>query len=371
MHYPVKVLYIYGDTLRFGGIEMFMMNMFRNIDRKQVQIDFLLQSVEKSPLEEEIKQTGSKVYYVPKPSKDMFGFNRKLHNVLTSGEYCIVHAHCDAMNYRIMKLAKECGVPVRIAHSHNTEHLLTSKFRLFYYEYCRRGVGKYATHCWACSDAAGRWLFGKYPYTVIPNAIALERFSFDAGKRAALRKALEIADDTIVLGHVGRFDYQKNHQFLINLLEQLKRQNSGRRYCLLLVGDGHLRPEMERKCAVKNLIDNVVFCGVVQNPEDYYNAMDVFLLPSMFEGYPLVITEAQANGLPCIASDRITREVNVGNWVKFCPLELPMWEKAVEEQKIGRVADPMEALSQAGFNVHIAAQKLQETYIRLYQDAVG
>lgn len=366
---PVKVLYIYGDTLQYGGIEMFMMNMFRNMDREKVQIDFLLQSTQKSPLEEEIRRAGSKIYYAPKPGKDLIGFRWVLRKVLSSGEYRIVHAHCDAMNYRIMKLAKQCGVPVRIAHSHNTEHILNSNLRLIFYEYCRKMNGKYATHCWACSDAAGQWLFGQRLYKVIPNAIELEKFRFDAAKRASLRKELGFSEQDIVLGHVGRFDHQKNHEFMIDLLDALKRQCGGRRYRLLLVGDGHLRSEIEELCAVKNLTGDVKYSGVVSNPQDYYNAMDLFLLPSLFEGYPLVIPEAQANGLPCIASRRITREINVENWVKFCPLEIPVWVKTIEEQKIGRVENPEEALTQAGFNVHIAAKQLQETYIRLYQEA--
>lgn len=367
----IKVLYIYGDTLHYGGIEMFMMNMFRNIDRQKVQIDFLLQYGEPSLLDEEIACSGSKVYYAPKPGRDLIGFRRVLWKVLSSGEYRIVHAHCDAMNYRIMKLAKRCGVPIRIAHSHNTEHILNSNLRMVYYEYCRKMVGKYATHCWACSDAAGQWLFGQRLYQVIPNAIELEKFQFAADKRAALRQKYGIAEQDIVLGHVGRFDYQKNHEFLINLLEALKRERSGKRYHLLLVGDGHLRSEMEKLCAVKGLSDDVTFAGVVPNPQDYYNAMDLFLLPSLFEGYPLVITEAQANGLPCIASTRITREVNVENWVEFCPLEVPAWVKAVQERKLGRVEHPETVLTEHGFNVHEAAKQLQETYIRLYEEAAS
>lgn len=368
---PVKVLYIYGDTLQYGGIEMFMMNMFRNIDREKVQIDFFLLSTQESPLEEEIKQAGSKIYYAPKPSRNFFGYVRKLTNVLSSGEYRIVHAHCDAMNYRIMRLAKRCGVPVRIAHSHNTEHLLQSHIRTAYYEFCRKMVGKYATHCWACSDAAGRWLFGLYPYTVVPNAIEIEKFQFGAEKRAAVRRSFGINDNEIILGHVGRFDYQKNHKFLIQLLERLKQEDTDVHYRLLLVGDGHLRAEIEKLCAVFQLKDDVIITGTVDRPQDYYNAMDLFLLPSLFEGYPLVITEAQANGLPCIASTRITREVNVENWVEFCPLEVPAWVKAVQERKLGRVEHPETVLTEHGFNVHEAAKQLQETYIRLYEEAAS
>lgn len=366
---PVRVLYVYGDTLRFGGIEMFMMNMFRNIDRSKVQIDFLLQSFEESALEAEIKQAGSTIYYAPKPGRDYFGYVHFLENVLSSGEYRIVHAHCDAMNYRIMKLAKKCGVPVRIAHSHNTSHLLKSRLRLAYYELCRINVGKFATHCWACSDAAGKWLFGKFPYTVIHNAISLEKFEFHPEKRALLRSGMGINENEIVLGHVGRFDYQKNHRFLIELFERLVHQQIGHQYRLLLVGDGHLRTEIEQMCAVKGLTDKIIFTGVVPNPQEFYNAMDFFLLPSLFEGYPLVITEAQANGLPCIVSDKITQEVNIENWVKFCPLDVHAWEKAVEEQKLGRVENPAYELTKAGFNVHAAARQLQQTYIRLYQEA--
>lgn len=370
MRKKIKVLYIYGDTLRYGGIEMFMMNMFRNIDRKQVQIDFLLLSNSQSPLEDEIKQHGGRIYYAPKPGRNYFGYWSALRRVFSSGEYKIVHAHCDAMNARIMRIAKRCGVPIRIAHSHNTEHLTSSSLKLLYYEFCRRLVGRFATHCWACSDAAGRWLFTEYPYTVVPNAIELEKFRFDPAKRDRLRKKLGIAETDTVLGHVGRFDYQKNHEFLIKLLEDLKR-HSKRRYRLLLVGAGNLQTKIEKLCAEKNLTEDVIFTGVVTDPQDYYNAMDMFLLPSLFEGYPLVITEAQANGLPCIVSGRVTREVGLADWVRFCALELPLWSQAVEECGTKRVENPERLLAQHGFDIHQTAKQLQDTYLRLYGEAAG
>lgn len=369
MQYPVKVLYIYGDTLRYGGIEMFMMNMFRNIDRKQVQIDFLLQSVEKSPLEEEIKRAGSKIYYVPKPSKDFIGYNRALRQVLSSGEYRIVHAHCDAMNYRIMKIAEACGVPVRIAHSHNTKHLQTSRLRLAYYEYCRKKVGKFATVRWACSDAAGRWLFGKYAYTVIPNAINLKNFQFDAEKRTALRQTMGVADNTVVLGHVGRFDYQKNQLFLLRVLKKLRAD--GTDYRVLFVGDGWMRQMVEQKAAQEGLTDAVMFVGEVSTPQDYYHMMDIYVMPSVFEGFCIAVEEAEANGLNCIVSDRIPGDVDVPGQIVHIPLEERRWCEAIQSASTNRSSDGIRVLADHGMEITSAAQKLQGEYIRLYQNAAG
>lgn len=365
---PINVLYIYGDTLRFGGIEMFMLNYFRHIDPKVVHIDFLVQGEEVSVLESGILSAGSKVIHLPKPGKDILGYRRQLAAILKSGEYRIIHAHCDAMNYRIMKLAKRCGVPVRIAHSHNTEHLLSSPMRYQFYEYCRKRVGRYATQCWACSDLAGKWLFGKYPYRVVPNAISLEKFRFDPEKRKKIRTELGIGEKEIVLGHVGRFDTQKNQPFLVELMEALS-ESSGK-YRLIMVGRGHQMPQIQELARKKGVEGTMLFAGQVNNSQDYYNAMDLFVLPSLFEGYPLVVTEAEANGLHCVLSDRITREVSAGDLVQFCPLDVQAWKKAIADMSTERMENPDPLLVEKGFDIVTSARRVQEEYVRLYREAM-
>lgn len=367
---PIKVLFIYGDTLRFGGIEMFMLNYFRHIDRNVVHIDFLVQGEEVSVLEEDIIQAGSKVMHLPKPGKNLLGYRRQLTQILKSGEYKIIHAHCDAMNFRIMKLAERCGVPVRIAHSHNTEHVLSSRVRYQFYEYCRKKVGKYATDCWACSDLAGKWLFGSYPYKVVPNAISLEKFRFDPEMRQSIRQQLGIGDSEIVLGHVGRFDTQKNHPFLLEMMAALNRTEEGKKYRLLMLGKGNLMKQTQEKAKKMGLEDRMIFAGQIEKPQEYYNAMDIFVLPSLFEGYPLVVTEAEANGLYCVISDCITREVNAGDMVQFCPLKPEIWRDTILAMPGKRMENPEPLLVEKGFDIVSSAKRVQEEYVRLYQQAV-
>ena len=367
MQSPVKILYVYGDTLRLGGIERVMLNYFRWMDRKAVHIDFVLQGKEESVFEREILDAGSCVYRLPKPGRHPLRYLLELAKIIKSGGYGIVHGHCDAMNCRIMRIAKQCGVPVRIAHSHNTEHILDSKARYLFYEHCRRRVGRYATERWACSDAAGKWLFGNYPYRVIPNAIELNKFAFQKEKRDALRARFGIAGDEIVLGHVGRFHTQKNHAFMVDLLAQLCR--AGGKYRLMLVGSGGMMETIQDMAMIRGVRDKVVFVGGVSDPEEYYHAMDLFVLPSLFEGFGLVVVEAEANGLKCLVSDRVPQDAALPGRVRFLPLELPEWMSAVRCAGVPERQDEIEALRAMGLDIRDAAKWAQDEYVRLYRAA--
>lgn len=368
METPIKILYVYGDTLRLGGIECYMINNFRYMDRSVVQIDFLLQGNGKSVFEREITDAGSKVYHLEKPSKNIFRYMWDMFRIFKHGDYKIVHGHCDAMNCRIMRLAKLCGIPVRIAHSHNTEHVLDSKTRYLFYELCRRHVGRYATDLWACSRAAGEWMFQKRPFEIIPNAINLDQFAFDPERRQALRSYYGIGEEEIVIGHVGRFHVQKNHEFIVRLFSRLA--GSKRKYRLVFVGMGKLQEEIQTKVIASGLQDKVIFTGIAKNPYDYYNMMDLFVLPSRFEGYPLVVTEATANGLRCIVSENVTREVSVEDQVRFCPLNLDAWQKAIEETDTFERRDARPQLREKGMDIYSTAKQTQERYVRLYSEAV-
>lgn len=364
----VKVLFIYGDTLRRGGIEYYMMNYFRHIDRNKIQIDFALQSQGQGVFDKEILNSGSNIFYLSKVGQHPFEFRNQLKKVFMSGEYNIIHTHCDAMNYRILKLAKKCGIPVRISHSHNTKHILNSRLKYHFYEFCRKRLWKYATERWACSHAAGKWLYGEHAFTVIPNAIDTEKFKFDSVKRAYYREMLKIAETDFVIGHVGRFDMQKNHSFLVEIFKCIHDVNP--RYKLLLIGDGCLKSEIEKKVRQYHLDDSVVFTGAVDNPEDYYSMMDLFVLPSFFEGYPLVIKEAEANGLKCLVSDLIPHEVGTIGNVKFCKLKSDIWCEAIKnETGVRNLVTPLE-VKKDGFDIFDAAKKMEERYIQLYYSAI-
>lgn len=368
----IGVLYVYGGVLQHGGIDNFMMNYFRCIDKKLVHIDFVLQGKGFGGYDREIEAAGGRIYYLPKPRENPIRYRAQLREIYGTGRYKIVHTHCDAMNYRVLKLAKECGIPVRISHAHNTAHVLPRNFwaKHLFYEYSRRRGGKYATVRWACSKAAGEWMYGTQSFSVVPNAIELERFLFDPDKRQEMRDRYRLPEDAIVLGHVGRFDTQKNQGFLVDLLRKLK-DGSRKKYRLLFLGAGWMRAEVEAKVKQHGLEDSVLFAGEVSNPQDYYHMMDIFVMPSLFEGYGIALEEAEVNGLPCFASDKVPQEVDVLGHIRYLPLDLTVWQKGIEAQALGRRKDLGRELKQRGYDIADAARNMQEAYIRLYNEAVG
>ena len=367
----VNVLYVYGDILQYGGIESFMMNYFRYIDKTKIHIDFVLQGKGPGVYDDEIRAAGSEIYYLPKPGHELLRYIRELCRIYKTGRYKIVHAHCDAMNHRVLKLAKRCGVPIRISHAHNTDHVLPKEIGLkhFFYDYSRNRGSDYATARWACSREAGIWMYGKSDFSVIPNAIELNRFLFDKDRRNELRKKYRISEDVIVLGHVGRFDIQKNQGFLVDLLQKL--METGRKYKLLFLGTGWMKQEVEDKVRKYHLEENVLFAGEVSNPQDYYHMMDIYVMPSLFEGYGIALEEAEVNGLPCLASDKIPREVDVLGQIAYLPLDIDIWRKRIERQSAERNFAVYEELKRQGYDIVDAARKVQDEYVRMYNGAVS
>ena len=269
------------------------------------------------------------------------------------------------MDTRIMYIAKHCGIGVRIAHSHSTDHINLSKKKLAFYELSRKLAGTFATERWACSEAAGKWLFGAYPFEVIPNAIETEKFAFSPADRSSLRERFGISENEIVLGHVGGFHTHKNHAFMLEVLKLL-RQRGEKKYRLIFVGDGGLRAEIEKKAVEMGLSDMVSFAGAVADVEKYYSAMDLFLLPSLCEGYGMVIAEACANGLSCLVSDRVTREAGVGENVRFLELDAAKWADSILTLGTPARHDVSDILRGMGMDIAVSAQCLEEKYIKLY-----
>ena len=370
---PINVLYVFGDKLRHGGIENFMMNYFRHIDKNIIHIDFAVQGYAKGAFDEEIEKSGSCIYRLPKPGQHFFQYKKEFCKILASNKYKIIHAHCDAMNFRILRLAKKYNIPIRISHSHNTQHILSgkSKLKAIYYEYSIKRIVKYATVCYACSWDAGKWLYGNHKFRIIPNAIDIDKFLFRSESRSQFREKYAISKETIVLGHVGRFDVQKNQMFLLDLLENLVKAGD-RKYILLMVGDGWMKNAIRRSVLNRGLEENVIFTGEVVNPQDYYNMMDIFLIPSLYEGYCIALEEAEVNGLPCIASKDIPKEVDVLKRITYLPLKVNIWmSNLLEFFPIKRYRGAAEELKLKGYDIHDAAKKLQNEYVRLYQESVN
>lgn len=371
---PIRILYVNGGIMHRGGIESYMMNYYRHIDRTKVQIDFIVHGNEKGVYDDEIEELGGKIYHVPVKSKDYIGNIRKLKLIFKSGKYKIVHSHMDAMSMVVLKIAKQCGIPIRIAHSHNTQHLTNNKLKFILNEYARKNVSKYATHLFACSEAAGKWLFGKNNIDegnveIINNAIEMDKFKFNNDKRIKIRKELNLKDE-FVIGHIGRFDYQKNHIFLLEIFKDTLKYIPNAK--LILIGDGHLRSTIEDKIIKLDIKENVIMLGTRPDISDITNAFDIFLLPSLFEGLPVVAIESQANGLPCLFSDDITKEVDFTKMSYFIPRNenLKLWSHTILEiynKSITRFNIDDKLIS-SKYNIKKEAIKLQDMYILMMEE---
>lgn len=352
-----------------GGIESYMMNYYRHFDRHKIQVDFVVHNAGGyGYYDEEIKELGGKIYMLPQKSKHPFTYTNGLKKILQTSEYKIIHTHMDAMGAWVLKVAKECGIPVRIAHSHNTQHLTTNPIKLYFLEKARKSINLYATHRMACSEAAGKWLFGDAPFEIIRNAIDIDRFIYNSETRKKIREELNIKPREFVIGHVGRFDTQKNHRFLIDVFQKVHQQCPQTK--LLLIGEGRLMNEMKTKVEQYGLDNCVLFMGSRNDVNLLYNVFDLFVLPSLFEGLPVVSAEAAVNGLESFLADTITNEASIGNRTSYLPLDKSVWantlSNAIKTYK-GRQAAQFD-LHQSGYDITIEAEKLQNIYLDLWKN---
>jgi glycosyltransferase EpsD len=319
---PIRILHVVTKMDR-GGLETMLMNYYRNIDRSKIQFDFLVHRKEKGAYDEEIKSLGGKIFKLsPISLKNFLRYRKELKLFfLNNKEYKIVHSHLDSLSALPLLAAKKANVPVRIAHSHTSSFDRDLKLPL------RASLKKLirfnATAFYCCSPLAAKFMFGKnfYDYKVINNAIEIDKFRYNSRKRKKVRNNLNISDNTFVLGHVGRFNYPKNHIFLLELFKSVYEENNSS--ILLLVGTGDLENEVRSHVKRLGLVNNVKFLGSRTDISDLMQAMDYFVMPSLYEGLGMAIIEAQFSGLPILASAGvIPLEVKVSNKVKFLELKL-------------------------------------------------
>lgn len=301
----IRVLQVVNNMHR-AGLETMLMNYYRHMDKEKIQFDFLTHRPERDDYDDEIESMGGKVYYAPRlyPQNYPAYFKYMEKFFKEHPEYKIMHSHIDAMSYLPLKAAKKAGVPVRIAHSHNTS--IDKDFKLPLKLYYKSRIMSVSNYYCACGEEAGQFLFPGKEYTVIPNAIETDKFRYDETIRARKRKELGINDE-MVLGHVGRISYQKNHKFLVEIFNEILKKNTNS--LLLLIGVGEKEEEVRKQIEKLGIFDKVRFLGNRSDVYELYQAMDAFMLPSLFEGIPVVGVEAQYAGLPCFFSDKVPREV--------------------------------------------------------------
>ncbi|WP_459500034.1 glycosyltransferase family 1 protein [Bacillus sp. C1] len=365
MGHPLRVLHVVVNMNR-GGAETLIMNLYRNLDRSKVQFDFL--TCKEGVFDDEIVALGGKVHRIPYITDvGHTGYMKTLNTFFASHQqYRIVHAHMDKMSGFVLRSAQKAGIPIRIAHSHNTssEGGVAAKI---YKWYAGKSIVPCSTHLLACSTAAARWLFADKAgiARILKNGIECDRFAFSSEIRKQVRDGLQIHQNTFVVGHVGRFAHQKNHSFLLDVFARLIKLKPDS--ILLLVGDGPLRLEIEKKVRDLSLKDNIKFLGMRSDIEKLLQAFDVFVFPSIHEGLPVTLIEAQGAGLPCIISDVITQEVDMGmNLVEYLSLN----DKKVWIEKIERIAVrsllrnmPGQALVKKGYDIKNIAELTQDFYL--------
>lgn len=361
---PIRIAQIVGKWLG-GGVEAVVMNYYRHLDHSEVQFDFICDDDSTNIPYDEIEKLGGKVILIP-PYQKVFKYQKELRRVLRNGKYKIVHSHINTLSVFPLYAAKKVGVPVRIAHSHSTTNKKEWKKNLLK-QVLRPFSKKYATNYMCCSELAGRWLFGDKAYDegkvyLLNNAIDLDKFKYDKKIGDKKRKELGIKEDTIVIGHIGRFVAQKNHIFLIDIFNQFhkKEKNS----ILLLAGQGPLQEEIKNKVRELGLDDSVRFLGQRNDANELYQAFDVFLLPSLYEGLPVVGVEAQASGLLCFFSDDMTKETKVLDSTVFMSLSntAEEWTGETNLKDYKRINTKNE-VSDNGFDIEIEARKLEKYYI--------
>lgn len=268
-----------------GGVESVVMNYYRNIDRNKIQFHFLCDEDSTDIPYEEIEKLGGKVIVIP-PYQKLFKYQKELYRIFKENNYKIVHSHINALSVFPLRIAKKAKIPVRIAHSHSTSNKKEWKKNIL--KMILRPLSKlYANNYFACTEYAGKWLFGKKvverkELNVINNAIDLKKFKFNENTREDLRKELGIKEETLIIGHVGRFMKQKNHEFLIDVFEEAIKQDNN--MYLILVGQGPLEDKIKEMAKEKGIEDKILFLGQRNDVNKLYQAMDIFVLPSLYEG---------------------------------------------------------------------------------------
>lgn len=321
----IRVLH-YGMSSNLGGIEMFIMNVYRNIDRNKIQFDFL-KFTDTIPFEKEILELGGRIYQVTPRSKSMSKCKKDIQDILDKKEHTILHAHINTCSFiQPILLAKQNGLKV-IVHSHNEWKGNNFKTNLLH-KLNKSKCNKILDKALACSDVAGKYMFN-INYDICKNGIDLDKYKYDENVRTSTRESLGIDKDTFLIGHVGRFELQKNHKFLVEIIKELDKKIDNYKVCL--VGEGSLKNEIENLVKEYNLEDKFLFLGIRNDINQLMMGFDLFLLPSLFEGLPFVLVEAQATGLKSFISDNISNESDIRlNLIESLSLdEVAIWNNNI------------------------------------------
>ncbi len=328
----MKVLVVMNSTSvkLGGGIIQVIINYRDQLIGSNIYFDFAINIDNDEELVRKLTCNGEKLYQLPNKKKRIAQYIKELYGICRYGEYDVVHVHGNSATMSIeLTIAKLCGIKKRVVHCHNSQggHPKLNKLLMPYFKTLYMDA-------LACSDSAGEWIFGKGNFTVLHNAIDLERFSFNNDDRIEYRKKLQISEDTIVVGHVGSLNEQKNHEFLIKIFSVFQKTNNAE---LLIIGDGVLRNKIAQQAIDLGIADKVNFLGVQNDVEKWMCVMDIFAFPSKWEGLGMVAIEAQACGLPVLASTAVPKAACVTNKMYYLSLKdsEKIWSDKMAELILG------------------------------------
>lgn len=360
MKSPIRIAQVIGKMWA-GGVEAVVFNYYRNIDKEKVQFDFFYDADSTVEPPQDLIDMGARFYKVP-PYQNLYNYIKTLRKYFKMNNYNIVHSHLNTLSIFPLYAAWREGVRVRIAHNHSVPGG-NELGRNIVKNTLRKGAKLFSTDYFACSEKAGRWLFGDKTYetgnvTVIKNAIDYDKFHLDKIMRERVRQELGIEKKTVV-GHVGRFTFAKNHKLLIEAYSQYHKRNP--ESVLILVGDGELRKDIEEQINILGIKDSCILIGNVSCPEKYYQAMDVVVMPSLFEGLGIAAVEAQACKIPIVLSEAIPKEAVISNQCYYLSSKQSAdeWAKKIEEV-VGNPVIYTKAYEK--YNIKSAAQVLTRWY---------
>ncbi len=349
------------SSMDTGGAETFLMKLYRNIDKSKIQMDFCINDPKTGLYEAEILNMGGKIYRIPSKSENLKEFRKQLFGIVKDNGYkYVLRVTSNTMGFMDLKIAKKAGAAVCAARSSNSSDGEGFKSKI---AHVLGGIlyKRYVDVKIAPSDLAAKYTFGKGAFNngkvqILHNGLDLDLYKFDPKANEQIRKELGIKEDAAVIGHIGRFDRQKNHEFLIDIFKAVKEKN--KKAVLLLVGVGPLKEDVAAKVKKYNLCESVIFAGRREDIPKLLSAMDVFVFPSFYEGMPNTVLEAQANGLGCVISDSITKEADVTGLVSYVSLNRPAqyWAE-LALKNIQKHQDTQKDFIKAGYDINSVTGK--------------
>lgn len=365
---PIRIAMIMG-TMGGGGVESVVMNYYRNINKEKFQFDFIIDKDSSIVPELEIKKMGGNIYRI-NSYRNLNKFFSDLKKIFVQNHYLVVHSHINTLSVFPLFIAKKCGIPIRIAHSHSTAAPGETKKNVMK-KFLRLFGTRYATHFMSPTKYAGEWLFGKQiaenQLFVLNNAINLNKFDFSESTRKMMRIELGYTDEDFVVGNIGRLAWQKNQEYLIKIFSHILLINNNAR--LLIIGDGPLKQHLVNAAEEYGVLKKVNFLSNRENIEDYYQAMDVFAFPSNYEGLGIVAVEAQISGLPIIVSKMVPSEAKISDNYISIPIEddsVGLWTKSInryanKDIRKAEIRDEFLSL----YDIKIQVEKLEVFYERI------